>query len=182
VRTIHESPSCRLFLMPGTCSSLLSDHGSASPDLSTIHRLERRGVESTGLLCVWSISRLDGSTNRKMSVSESRSLTLGPTDEQGLAQFIMKVAFSDPSSATNPVLQGVFALASLHLHGGLKSFRYKHLILASLKQSVDWLDEKTLLQNLIATMLLYHYEVTISLLHRLGENQLTIIAGTRARL
>lgn len=76
----------------------------------------------------------------------------------------MRVAFSDPSNATNPVLQGVFALASLQLHGGLKSFRYKHLILSSLKQSVDWLDEKTLLQNLIATMLLYHYEVVEAVL------------------
>lgn len=84
---------------------------------------------------------------------------LGPTDEEVLAQFILRVAFSDPSNATNPVLQGVFALASLKLHGSLKSFRYKHLVILSVKESINWLDEKTLLQNLMATMLLYHYEV-----------------------
>jgi hypothetical protein len=94
-----------------------------------------------------------------MSVNESISLVLGPTDQESLAQFILKIAFSNPSDATNPVLQGVFALASLQLHGSLKSSRYKHLVLSSVKQSINWLDEKTLLQNLIATMLLYHYEV-----------------------
>jgi hypothetical protein len=94
-----------------------------------------------------------------MSVNESKSLILGPTDEAVLAHFILTIAFSYPSDTTNPVLQGVFALASLQLHGNLKSFRYKHLVISSLKESINWLDEKTLLQNLMATMLLYHYEV-----------------------
>jgi hypothetical protein len=76
-----------------------------------------------------------------------------------LAQFILRIAFSDPSDATNPVLQGVFALASLQLHGSLKSFRYKCLVMSSVKEPINWPDEKTLLQNLIAMMLLYHYEV-----------------------
>lgn len=98
-------------------------------------------------------------TDQNISVTESRSLILGPTDEEVLAQFILRIAFSDPSDATNPVLQGVFALASLQLHGSLKSFRFKDLVTTSLKESSNWLDEKTLLQNLIATMLLYHYEV-----------------------
>ncbi|KIW62327.1 hypothetical protein PV04_10508 [Phialophora macrospora] len=93
--------------------------------------------------------------------NESRSLILGPTDEEGLAQFILRIAFSDPSDATNPVLQGVFALTSLQLHGSLKSFRYKHSVISSVKGSVNWLDEKTLLQNLMATMLLYHYELSL---------------------
>jgi len=93
--------------------------------------------------------------------NESRSLILGPTDEEALAQFILTIAFSDPSDATNPVLQGVFALASLQLHGSMKSFRYKHLVISSVKESINWLDEKTLLQNLMATMLLYHYELSL---------------------
>lgn len=84
---------------------------------------------------------------------------LGPTDEEPLAQFILRAAFSGPSDANNPVLQGIFALASLQVHGSLKSFRYKHLVVSSMRQSIDWLDERSLLQNLIATMLLYHYEV-----------------------
>lgn len=88
---------------------------------------------------------------------------LGPTDEEILAQFILKVAFSQPSNATNPVLQSVFALAALQFHGSLESFRYKHLAVSSIaKADIDWLDEKTLLQNLTATMLLYHYEVVYS--------------------
>ncbi|KEF52314.1 uncharacterized protein A1O9_11554 [Exophiala aquamarina CBS 119918] len=93
--------------------------------------------------------------------NESRSLILGPTDEEVLAQFILRIAFSNPSDATNPVLQGVFALASLQLHGSLKSFPYKHLVISSVKESINWLDEKTLLQNLMATMLLYHYELSL---------------------
>ncbi|KAF2802408.1 uncharacterized protein BDZ99DRAFT_202563 [Mytilinidion resinicola] len=93
--------------------------------------------------------------------NESRSLILGPTDEEVLAQFILRIAFSDPSDATNPVLQGVFALASLQLHGSLKSFRYKCLVMSSVKEPINWPDEKTLLQNLIAMMLLYHYELSL---------------------
>ena len=84
-----------------------------------------------------------------------------------MAQFILRIAFSDPSDATNPVLQGVFALASLQLHGSLKSFRYKYLVISSVKEPTNWLDEKTLLQNLMAMMLLYHYEVVQPGLHGL---------------
>lgn len=81
-----------------------------------------------------------------------------------MANFILRIAFSDPSDATNPVLQGVLALASLHLHGSAKSFRYKHLVLSSIMQEslVGGDNEKALLQNLMATMLLYHYEVVHS--------------------
>ncbi|OQV10139.1 Fungal specific transcription factor domain-containing protein isoform 3 [Cladophialophora immunda] len=93
--------------------------------------------------------------------TESRSLVLGPTDEEALANFILAVAFADPSDATNPVLQGVFALAALQLHGSMQSLRYKHLAIRSVRGSVDWLDERTLLQNLMATMLLYHYELSL---------------------
>jgi hypothetical protein len=92
---------------------------------------------------------------------------LGPTDEEVLAQFILRTAFSYPSDVTNPVLQGVFALSSLHLQGSVKSFRYRHLVLTSVNQSFDWLDETALLQNLMATMLLYHYEVAQPGPHRL---------------
>ncbi|KIV94490.1 hypothetical protein PV10_02254 [Exophiala mesophila] len=93
--------------------------------------------------------------------NNSRSLTLGPTDEEALAQFILRIAFSNSSDATNPVLQGVFALASLQIHGNSQSLRYKHLVILSVKESWNRLDEKTLLQNLMATMLLYHYELSL---------------------
>jgi len=93
--------------------------------------------------------------------NESRSLILGPTDEEILVQFILRIAFSNPSDATNPVLQGVLALASLQLHGSLKSFRYKYHVISSVKEPINWLDEKTLLQNLMGMMLLYHYELSL---------------------
>ncbi len=105
------------------------------------------------------LSRPNRPTDQNISVNASRSTILAPTDEEALAQFILRIAFSGVSDATNPVLQGVFALASLQLHGSLKSFRYKHLVISSIKESINWLDETTLLQNLMATMLLYHYEV-----------------------
>ncbi|KAF2000801.1 hypothetical protein P154DRAFT_575512 [Amniculicola lignicola CBS 123094] len=93
---------------------------------------------------------------------ESTSLMLGPTDAEALTQFILRIALSDSSDTTNPVLQGVLALASLQLHGSSKSFRYKRLAVSSIvKESTDWLDEKSLLQNLVATMLLYHYELSL---------------------
>lgn len=101
-------------------------------------------------------------------VNESRSLVLGPTDEEPLAQFIMRVAFSDPSDASNPVLQSVFAIASLQLHGSMKSFRYKHSVINSVKESINSQDERRLLQNLMATMLLYHYEVACT--HRVRSS------------
>jgi hypothetical protein len=94
-------------------------------------------------------------------VRESRSLILAPTDEDALAQFILKVAFSMPSDTANPVLQAVFALASLQLQGTSKSFWYKHLALTSVTESSESLNEVTLLQNLMALMLLYHHEVIL---------------------
>ncbi|KAF2647585.1 hypothetical protein K491DRAFT_784641 [Lophiostoma macrostomum CBS 122681] len=99
--------------------------------------------------------------------NESRSLLLGPTDEAVLAQFILRVAFSEPADTDNPVLQAVFALVSLKLHGNLKSFHYKRLVISTVKDTAHWLeeehltDEKTLLQNLMAMMLLYHHEMSL---------------------
>lgn len=140
-------------------SSFPSYHESPSPDLPITHLTQQRRIALTGVLYVGPRSRFNHPTDQHASVNESRSLMLGPTDEEILAQFIMRIAFSSPSDATNPVLQGVLALASQQLHGSSKSFRYKHLVLLSVKGSINWLDEKTLLQNLMATMLLYHYEV-----------------------
>jgi hypothetical protein len=92
-------------------------------------------------------------------------LLLGPTDEANLGEFILRVAFSMPSDENNPVLQGVLALASRQLHGGMESFRYKHMVMSFITQSIERLSEETLLQTLMAAMLLYHYEVTENCLH-----------------
>jgi hypothetical protein len=84
---------------------------------------------------------------------------LGPTAEESVAQFVLRVAFSDSLGDENPVLQGVFALASLQLHGNRKGFDYKRRVMTILAKSSDLVDEKTMLQNLMGLMLLYHYEV-----------------------
>lgn len=94
-----------------------------------------------------------------MLVNESRSLILGPTDTEILAHFILRIALSGTIDSNNPVIQGIFALSSLKLHGDAKSFPYKHRVLSSITRSMNWLDETSLLRNLMATMLLYHYEV-----------------------
>lgn len=150
--------SC-LILTAVTYSSLPSYHESPLPNLSIAHRHQQRRVAFSGVLYVGWLSRPNHPTDQNIPVNESRSLILGPTDEEVLAQFILRIAFSNPSDETNPVLQGVFALASLQLHGSLKSFRYKHLVVSSVREPINWLDEKTLLQYLMAMMLLYHYEV-----------------------
>jgi hypothetical protein len=93
---------------------------------------------------------------------------LGPTDDDSLAHFILRIAFSNPSDATNPVLQGVLALASLQLNGSLKSFPYKYLVMSSIREPADWPEEKMLLQNLMAMMLLYHYEVALPSPHKVA--------------
>jgi hypothetical protein len=90
---------------------------------------------------------------------------LGPTDAETLAHFILRIALSDSESSDrkNPVLQAVFALASLQVHGSssTNAFRYKRRVLAEIaSEATDWLDERALLRNLVATMLLYHYEVS----------------------
>ncbi len=89
-------------------------------------------------------------------------MILGPTDEEVLARFILRIALSDPSDKTNPVLQGVFALASLQLQGSLRSFRYRYSVVSAANEPIDWVDEKTLLRNLMAGMFMYHYEVVES--------------------
>ncbi|KAI3323423.1 fungal-specific transcription factor domain-containing protein [Xylariaceae sp. AK1471] len=142
---------------------------SSSWDVSLSEELENGGISVRHLrtmrvprptyLSPTAISREESQFLRFFN--ESRSLTLGPTDEEILVQFILRIAFSDPSDVTNPVLQGVFALASLQLHGNLKSFRYKYRVISSVKEPINWLDEKTLLQNLMGMMLLYHYELSL---------------------
>lgn len=156
-----------------TCSSLhaLHFHGSvhatAPSNLSTAHRHEQRRIPPPRLLYVSSTStqpsHLHPLTQPLYAVTESTSLMLGPTDAETLAQFILQIALSDPDSSntTNPVLQAVFALASLQLHGSgsANAFRYKRRVVAKIaSEATDCLDERALLRNLVATMLLYHYE------------------------
>lgn len=91
---------------------------------------------------------------------------LGPTDTDSLAYFILRIALSNPDSSdtTNSVLQAVFAVASLQLHGSSSAhtFRYKGRAVSKIStEATESLDEGALLRNLVATMLLYHYEVSV---------------------
>jgi hypothetical protein len=91
---------------------------------------------------------------------------LAPNNDEALAQFVLQMAFSSPSSSSL-VLHGVLALASLQLYGESKSFHHKSQVVSALRESIGNLDSVSVLQNLTATMLLYQYEVNTSTLsHR----------------
>ncbi|KAK7187633.1 hypothetical protein PSPO01_06367 [Paraphaeosphaeria sporulosa] len=98
--------------------------------------------------------------------TESTSLMLGPTDAETLANFILRIALSNSESSdtTNAVLQAVLAIASLQLHGNgsADAFRYKRRVVSNIAgETTDSLGERALLRNLVATMLLYHYEMSM---------------------
>ena len=91
-------------------------------------------------------------------------MLLGSTNEEALTHFIARSGLTDGVDDTsNPILQGVNAIASLQLQGREASLLYKRRVMSLVKESEDWLDEQVLLRNLVATMLLYHYEVQQSI-------------------
>ena len=75
----------------------------------------------------------------------------------------MKVALSDSSSPSNLVLEGIFTIASLQLEGVSKSRIHQHRLISMLREKVTQIDRENVLRNLIATMLLYQYEVSFRL-------------------
>lgn len=72
----------------------------------------------------------------------------------------MRVALSDISSPSNLVLEGIFTIASLQLEGVSKSRIHQHRLISMLRKEVMQTDRENVLRNLIATMLLYQYEVS----------------------
>lgn len=93
-------------------------------------------------------------------VNEFRWRILAPIIDEELAQFVMKVALFDPSSS-NVALQGVLTLSSLQLQGHSQSLIYQSRLISMLQGNILRLDRESVLQNLIATMLLYQYEVCV---------------------
>ncbi|KAK5994195.1 Transcription factor iacI-like protein [Cladobotryum mycophilum] len=91
--------------------------------------------------------------------NETRFQVLAPIVDEALPQFILKVALSDSSSPSNLVLQSIFAISSLQLQGHSQSLLRQSRVISILRESVMQLDRQSVLQNLIATMLLYQYEV-----------------------
>jgi hypothetical protein len=68
----------------------------------------------------------------------------------------MKVTLFNSSSL---LLKGIFALSSLHLQGVSKSRAYQSQLITILKERITRTDAESVLENLVATMLLYQYEV-----------------------
>lgn len=64
-------------------------------------------------------------------------------------------------SVINPVMEGIFALSSLLLLGPSKSQGHKSRLVSMLQKNITRMDREGVLQNLIATMLLYQCEVFI---------------------
>lgn len=101
---------------------------------------------------------------------------MAPVANEALAKFILTVALSDASPASNPVLQAIFAIASLRLQGHSRGFHHKAHVVSILRESVTKLDRDSLLRNLTATMLLYQYEVGDRLRHGMRSLYLTTLS------
>ena len=71
----------------------------------------------------------------------------------------MRVALSDLSSHMNLILEGVFALAALQLQEHSQSLIHQSRLVSMLRENLPRTDRESVLRNLIATMLLYQYEV-----------------------
>lgn len=92
-------------------------------------------------------------------VNQSRSRILAPIIDEALAHFVLRVALFNSSSPSNLVLEGIFAVASLQLQGRSKSLARHSRVISMLRENIMQNDRESILQNLIATMLLYQYEV-----------------------
>ncbi|KAF3076710.1 hypothetical protein CFAM422_001826 [Trichoderma lentiforme] len=97
--------------------------------------------------------------NSALIVKETKTRILAPVIDESLAHFIMRMAISNDGSSVNPVMEGIFALSSLLLLGPSKSQSHKSRLISMLQKNVTRMDREGVLQNLIATMLLYQCEV-----------------------
>lgn len=100
-----------------------------------------------------------------------------PVLDDSLARFIMRVALSDSSFTSNLVLEGIFTIASLQLQGMSKSAARQHRLISMLRENIMQIDKENVLRNLVATMLLYQYEVSP---HTSQMNTLQILIYSRS--
>lgn len=103
----------------------------------------------------WNVTPL----NSVLIVKETKTRILAPVIDESLAHFIMRMAITNDGSSDNPVMEGIFALSSLLLLGPSKSQSHKSRLISMLQKNVTRMDREGILQNLIATMLLYQCEV-----------------------
>lgn len=136
--------------------------GSALTDPLAVSTMGR--LPTARLLWVIMPQRNVTPLNSALIVKETKTRILAPVIDESLAHFIMRMAIINDGSSVNPVMEGIFALSSLLLLGPSKSQSHKSRLISMLQKNVTRMDREGVLQNLIATMLLYQCEVyTLSL-------------------
>ncbi|CAH0040447.1 unnamed protein product [Clonostachys rhizophaga] len=107
----------------------------------------------------WDVSLSEMLQERKGVVNASRSRILSPIMDEALAQFVLRAALDNSSKSSNLILEGVLIIASLQLHGRSRSLDRRSRLISMLQKSLRHADRNSVLQNLVATMLLYQYEL-----------------------
>lgn len=79
--------------------------------------------------------------------------------DEALAQFVLRAAIDNSSKSSNLILEGVLIIASLQLHGRSKSLARRSRLISMLQKTLRHTDRDSVLQSLVASMLLYQYEV-----------------------
>jgi hypothetical protein len=79
--------------------------------------------------------------------------------DEALAQFVLRAALDNSSNSSNLILEGVLIIASLQLQGRSRSLDRRSRLISMLQKTLRHADRNSVLQNLVATMLLYQYEV-----------------------
>lgn len=103
-----------------------------------------------------------GVSDYAIIVNRSSSQILAPVLDNELPRFVMRIALSNPLPQTNMVLEGLCALVSLQLLGRSQSEDYKNRLISMVRENISKIDKGSVLNNLIASMLLYQYEVCIA--------------------
>ena len=91
--------------------------------------------------------------------------------DDALAHFVMRAALSSPSSPLNMILEGIFAIAALQLGKHSESLVHQSRIISLLRTNIPQTDRESVMQNVIASMLLYQYEVFSLSVLRASEYQ-----------
>lgn len=81
--------------------------------------------------------------------------------DEALAHFVLRAALDNSYQSSNLILEGVFTIASLLLHGRAQSLEHRSRLIIMLQKTLHYTDRDSVLQNLVATMLLYQYEVYV---------------------
>ncbi|KAL7805013.1 fungal-specific transcription factor domain-containing protein [Trichoderma aethiopicum] len=89
----------------------------------------------------------------------TKTQILSPIIDEALAHYVMRTAMVTSGPTVNLVMQGIFTLSALLLLGPSKCQEHKSRLISMLQTNLAKSDRDSVLQNLIATMLLYQCEV-----------------------